>query len=391
MTFEEFIERNGARLQRESAFELKFARLVFPHVDDLDFARVAIQKPFQDSMGKNRRIDFVIEEGASVRIAIEVDGWDKSGRGTGMSKPEFEDYNRREADMSGAGWTVLRFANTLFMREPLNCARNITLVLRRERSKAAAAGAVSLPAGTGEELSALERAELADLESRREAALRLLEVELTKVKAEASSMQKVVIAAAVIVVVVAGMAMLLVSRPVAQSAFPDSFSTWPGIPASVPPAASLEDSVSVTVPPLVIEEPEPSPPVAAPQTLLSSPVVGAAEAVAEPAGVEFCEGAINWQEARGREGDVVRIRGPVVGARYLEAVNGSPTFLDIGRAFPSTNQVSVVIWGRNRARFEPPPEVWFLGKEICLVGEVRITDRRPSMELVDPSDVLETR
>ncbi|CAN5646916.1 hypothetical protein BH23GEM11_BH23GEM11_07480 [soil metagenome] len=386
MTFEEFIARNQVRLEQNSRFELEFARRVLPNVDDLDFARVGIQKPFQDSEGKNRRIDFVIEEGATVRIAIEVDGWDKTGRGSGMTKAEFEGYTRREADMSGAGWTVLRFANTLFLREPLNCARNITLVLRRERAKAVEAQAISLPIGAGEELSASEREELADLETSRESALRALEMELTQAKAESSNMQKVVIAAAVIVVVVAGMAMLLVSRPAAQSMPYDGFPPWPETAAS-PSSYSGESARTST--PAAVPGPELSTQVT-PQHEASVQGGGAA-GTAQPTAAEFCADGINWRAVRSREGEVVQIRGPVVGARYLESVNGSPTFLDIGRPFPSTDQVSVVIWGRNRARFDPQPEEWFPGKEICLIGEVRITDGRPSMELVDPSDVVETR
>jgi very-short-patch-repair endonuclease len=392
MTADEFIERNRDQLARNSPFELKFAEDVLRYVEGLDFSRVRPQRPFQDGTGRHRRIDFAIEEGATVRIAIEVDGWDKTGRGIGRTKREFEDDSRREADLSGAGWTVLRFANTLFMREPLNCARNITLVLRRERAKAVAVEALSVPVGEGRDLTVKEADELAGLEQEREAAIRSLERELAKARTQADEMQKVFIAAAVIVVAVVVLAIRLVDQSGTASLpiYPPPAASDPGIPqqSEAPAPAQSESSGS---PPSLWDVPGMVTPQVT-ETIVAPPPDRQVEPTGPaPEPPPFCEGSITWQEVFTREGEVVRVRGPVVGVRYLPSVTGSPTFIDIGRAYPSTRQLSVVIWGRNRPRFDPPPEVAFAEMELCVVGAIRMTGGRPSIELVSPTDVLGTR
>lgn len=170
MNLEHFLSQNSKLLGNETPWEHLFVENVLSRVDSLDFARVGIQTPFRDSQGRDQRIDFTIQEGAMVRIAPEVDGYDKRGRGTGWTSREFKDYLRREADISGAGWVVLRFANALVRDEPENCARNIALVLRRERAKAADQGGV-LPKGGSEALSPEEAEELMVLDALRQETL----------------------------------------------------------------------------------------------------------------------------------------------------------------------------------------------------------------------------
>jgi hypothetical protein len=85
---------------------------------------------------KRRHIDFAVLEGDTVRIAIEVDGFDKTGSGRGMSRVEFVEWSRREQAMVAAGWRPIRVANALVDREPDRCARTVERVLKRERELA---------------------------------------------------------------------------------------------------------------------------------------------------------------------------------------------------------------------------------------------------------------
>lgn len=57
-----------------------FAQTVLAQVQGLNLNTVTAQYHFQDLDGKNRYCDFVIQEG-SIRIAIEVDGYDKRNTG----------------------------------------------------------------------------------------------------------------------------------------------------------------------------------------------------------------------------------------------------------------------------------------------------------------------
>ena len=332
MNWKQFLESKRSVLEENSPFEVRFVETVFSRVRGLNFSNVKIQTPFTDSLGKRRRIDFTIIEGNSVRIAIEVDGWDKTGRGTGMSKREFEDWSRREADMVGKGWTVLRFANTLVIKDPQNCARNIELVLRRERARAMERGASTLPSKP--EPKALDAAELQELERltrQREEALDHLGEQLRRAEAENRGMQTVVKWS----MVVAALAIILVM-----------------VERIVPVGGGSADGTDE---------------------------------------VAFCPGGTPWEEAVNLVGGVGRVFGPVVGTQFAEESTGRPTFLNIGRAFPDPSRVTVVIWQQNRPRFSEPPEVQFANQDICVQGEVTSFQGSVRLEITRPLDILEVR
>lgn len=85
-------------------------------------------------------------------------------------------------------------------------------------------------------------------------------------------------------------------------------------------------------------------------------------------------------------GSVRTVCGIVASARYAESSRGSPTFLNLGRAYP--NQVfTAVIWGENRSKFSPPPEEAYANKRICVSG--KISNYRGVAEIVvsNPSQI----
>lgn len=94
----------------QSHHEYEFARRVLTNVAGLAPSEVTPQREFTDEMGSARRMDFAIERDCC-RIAIEVDGFDKTGEGRGMNSDEHADYTMRERSLVALGWTVLRFAN----------------------------------------------------------------------------------------------------------------------------------------------------------------------------------------------------------------------------------------------------------------------------------------
>jgi len=65
-------------------------------------------------------------------------------------------------------------------------------------------------------------------------------------------------------------------------------------------------------------------------------------------------------------GEVATVCGYVASAKYASSTRGQPTFLNLEKPYP--NQIfTIVIWGRNRTRFESP-EVEYRGKRICVTG-----------------------
>jgi DNA/RNA endonuclease YhcR with UshA esterase domain len=99
-----------------------------------------------------------------------------------------------------------------------------------------------------------------------------------------------------------------------------------------------------------------------------------------------CAGAVSWRNARSVIGRTATIRGRVAGTKYAASSNGSPTFLNLGVDYPSSRRVTVVIWGRNRARFGAP-ESRYRGRTICVRGYVDTYRGTPEIEARSPSQI----
>lgn len=118
-----------------SEYEHVFFKKILMHLPNLDFSHVHAQLPFKDDDGKQRYCDFAINESENIRLAIEIDGYDKSGNGQGMSHDDFVDWQRRQAALTSQGWYILRFANRDIRDEPKRCHENIKKTLHRLRTR----------------------------------------------------------------------------------------------------------------------------------------------------------------------------------------------------------------------------------------------------------------
>lgn len=132
MSPQDWLKNNQDKLG--SPFEEMFFRNVLSRIT-FDFDFLIAQFKFKDFDGKTRYCDFVYQDGSAIRIAIEIDGYDKRGTGTGMSPSDFVDWQRRHAALTSQGWFVLRFANTDVRDAPERCKQHIDLLLRSERQK----------------------------------------------------------------------------------------------------------------------------------------------------------------------------------------------------------------------------------------------------------------
>lgn len=106
-----------------------------------------------------------------------MDGYDKTGSGGGMSRKEWAEWSRRENEIVQAGWTLLRFANSRVRDEPIPCASNVALTLKREREVARRLEHIATPISSEvdrlrrEALPDDQRAELKQLDRERSAGI----------------------------------------------------------------------------------------------------------------------------------------------------------------------------------------------------------------------------
>ena len=115
-------------ITRSSGFEWNFAKKVIQRVPGLRPNSVTPQKAFVSNEGRELHMDFAIEVDG-VRIAIEVEGWDKTGEDRGKNKQEHDDFNRRVQSLQADGWRVMTVTNAQFMADPGFYASQIRIML----------------------------------------------------------------------------------------------------------------------------------------------------------------------------------------------------------------------------------------------------------------------
>tara|TARA_B100002051_G_C16666831_1_gene602202 strand:- start:45 stop:1217 length:1173 start_codon:yes stop_codon:yes gene_type:complete len=108
----------------QSPFEWNFAQKVIQKVPGLSPNNVTPQQSFVGNDGRQRHMDFAIEVD-DVKIAIEVEGWDKTGENRGKNKQEHDEFNRRIQSLESQGWRVLTVTNAQFMADPAHYATHI--------------------------------------------------------------------------------------------------------------------------------------------------------------------------------------------------------------------------------------------------------------------------
>lgn len=351
MRFSDWVEANRARFG--SDYEVLFAERVLPLVDGLTPEVVELQHPFVDSDGKARYCDFVIVESQAVRVAIEIDGYDKRGTGQGMSYVDFLDWQRRQASLASQGWHVLRFANRDVRDEPLRCAEYISRLLSRLRqAEAGRVEIVTLPPRPP--ASAVPAAEAV--------------VSATpQVTHEARTSRK------------GGRVWMLVGLALLIGV------VWQVHLAQFGPQAAALSSAQALVPSVASETAPPK-------------NSGLEQKPKWSYGKLDCRDALDWSVAKTRVGQVVTVMGPLLETRPRPNVAGSPMWLDVGAVHPRADRLTIVLWGRNWHKFdmkaldadrrqqEAFDEHNFA--TICVRG--RVADYRgvPQIELQEPSQVV---
>jgi hypothetical protein len=96
--------------------------------------------------------------------------------------------------------------------------------------------------------------------------------------------------------------------------------------------------------------------------------------------------AIKPSEAGAHAGKHRTVCGRVASASFVPGRTGRPTFLNLDRPHP--HQIfTVLIWGRNRAKFPSPPEQLYRNTQICVSGVIDAYKGLPQIVVDDPSQI----
>jgi len=376
MDVQEWLDRNGDKLQTE--YERLFVTEVLSQIAEIEMAAVQAQYPFKDRLNRQRYADFVLVEGDdAIRIAIEIDGYDKRGKG-GMNMGEWLDWLWRQNGLSQEGWVVLRFANVDVRDRPSRCAEHLRLLLREERSKAGVVGNLQRQSeDLRKKILELNRTarkgirQIADkaasyrTQAEKAEALRLEDqAKIEKLEKKLQTLEHQAKVAAHAKKLDSEEESRLEALNEEQSI---SISDVLAMKFSIIAISFLLVCAMVLIAFLVVNRPDASSSVA--------PVTAPApERIAEIAVGETCDNPAIWRDALRLRGQTVAIAGPVAAVTYREDVRGRPTWIDIGGSFPDRDRLVLVIWGDDQAALSSTVGRVRPGQTVCahgLVGEYR--------------------
>jgi hypothetical protein len=107
---------------------------VIPAVIGLQPSQVTPQHPFVGIDGRQYHMDFAIVT-EKVKIAIELEGFDKDNSGGGQSKKQHDEFNRRIQSLTALGWKPLTITNAQFKSDPMHYANLIRQIILEPNSK----------------------------------------------------------------------------------------------------------------------------------------------------------------------------------------------------------------------------------------------------------------
>jgi hypothetical protein len=102
--------------------------------------------------------------------------------------------------------------------------------------------------------------------------------------------------------------------------------------------------------------------------------------------IAFAQNEIKIEDARSHVGDSVKIFSKIYGGKYLEAAKGSPTFLNLGDAYPNA-LLTIVIWSDTRKQFKKPPEEYYKGADVCVTGRIQMFNEKPEIIVSNPKQI----
>lgn len=105
------------------------------------------------------------------------------------------------------------------------------------------------------------------------------------------------------------------------------------------------------------------------------------------ASTSACQDPITWDQAGKHVEKVASVTGLVVDRNYAAKSRGRPTFVNLGRPYPSPSRFTIVIWGADRPRFDENPEDMYAGKRVCVTGRITTFEDLPQIVVDDPQQI----
>lgn len=94
----------------------------------------------------------------------------------------------------------------------------------------------------------------------------------------------------------------------------------------------------------------------------------------------FAQTEIKLEEVGKHVGDSVKVCGKIYGGIFLDRSKDTPTFLNVGGAYPN-NPLTIVIWADLRKEFEQKPEEFYKDKAVCIFGKISLFKDKPQIVL----------
>jgi hypothetical protein len=102
----------------------------------------------------------------------------------------------------------------------------------------------------------------------------------------------------------------------------------------------------------------------------------------------YAQTEIKLEDISKHVGDSVKVRGKIFGAKYLESAKNSPTFLNVGAAYPN-QLLTIVIWGDVRKKLGYAPEDIRNPSPVAIItGKVELYKDKPQIVIYDPAQLV---
>jgi hypothetical protein len=87
-------------------------------------------------------------------------------------------------------------------------------------------------------------------------------------------------------------------------------------------------------------------------------------------------------------GKEVIVCGKIYGGKFLDKAHNTPTFLNMGAAYPD-QPLTIVIWGEVRKAFPYAPETQLNNKTVCVTGKIETYKEKPQIVITAVSQLKE--
>ncbi len=102
----------------------------------------------------------------------------------------------------------------------------------------------------------------------------------------------------------------------------------------------------------------------------------------------FAQTEIKLDDVQNHVGDSVKLMAKIYSGKYLENVERTPTFLDVGGKYPH-EKLTLVIFGDVRKQFKNAPETFYEGRQEWITGKIELYKNKPQIIINSPDQIYD--